>query len=163
MDADGDGRGPVGDEVDGDVAGRAAPRLIAPDFILQRVAVRPEGAFGVLLQTVGPKDNIGVPFAVTLERTYDHPNGRQMVKIPIGRWGCARTHFHRGGYDTYEIIVPGHTRLLFHKGNVEAHSDGCVLVGESFTEVGVAASAVGLAQFLSRVGGRAEFELEVRG
>jgi len=31
--------------------------------------------------------------------------------------------------DTFEILVPGHTAVLFHAGNVEADTLGCVLLG----------------------------------
>lgn len=33
--------------------------------------------------------------------------------------------------DTFEIEVPGHTAVLFHAGNVEADTKGCVLLGSS--------------------------------
>jgi len=129
------------------------------DFGLLRIAIRPEGAFGVLLHK-------GLPFATTLERTYSLPSGPgQLVKIPAGLWRCVRTRYLRGEYDTYEIEVPGHTRLLFHQGNVELHSEGCVLVGESYAmfvgQPGIASSEAGFLEFMQRAGGRPEFQLRV--
>lgn len=113
-------------------------------FELKRVAILSDGAFGVLLHN-------GVPFAVTLERTYDPGN---TVKITDGPHSCTRSRYNRGGYDTYEIEVPGHDRILFHKGNVELHSEGCVLVAESFSMMGdkpgISLSAEGFAEFMRR-------------
>jgi hypothetical protein len=33
--------------------------------------------------------------------------------------------------NTFEIVVPGHVAVLFHAGNVEADTQGCVLLGSS--------------------------------
>lgn len=134
-------------------------------FTLHRVGVGDKGAFGVLLES-------GVPFAVTLERTYPLDDATvigvelhgQKIKIPPGTHHCVKRFFNGGGYTTYEILVPGHSALLFHKGNVEAHSEGCVLVGEQFSMLGPEPGVVdgsGLAEFLTRAAGRSEFDLEV--
>ena len=132
--------------------------MAEPLFKVVRVAVQPQGAFGVLLQG-------SLPFAVTLERTYPLAGSAQLVKIPAGLWHCTRTIFHRGGYPTYEIHVPSHTRLLFHKGNVEDDSEGCVLVGEAFSPIksqpGVAASAAGFEEFMERAAAVPSFSLRV--
>ncbi len=125
---------------------------------LVRVSVLPEGAFGVLLHQ-------GIPFAVTLERTYEHP-AEPVVKIPPGKHRCTLTRFYKGGgYPTYEVHVTGHSRLLFHKGNLERETDGCILVGESFTAFsglpGIGMSGLGFDEFLRRAGNVDEFLLEV--
>jgi len=129
---------------------------------LQRVSVRREGAFGVLL------NERMIPFAVTLERTYDEldESGEVSTKIAPGVYKCSRSYFNRGGYPTYEIEVPGHSRILFHKGNVENDADGCVLVASSFGELrgedAIIASAAGFAEFMRRASNYNAFELEVR-
>lgn len=124
-------------------------------FQLKRVARLRDGAFGVLLQN-------GVPFAVTLERTYDPDNS---TKIGLGFHECHKTRYHKGNYDTYEITVPGHSLILFHRGNVGLHSDGCVLVAESYASFGdkpgIAMSAEGFNEFMKRAAGDATFDLEV--
>jgi len=132
----------------------------SPEFEVVRVAVREPGAFGVLLHQ-------GIPFATTLERTYPLPGGEQHVKIPEGLWTCVRTRYLRGGYSTYEVAkVPGHSRLLFHKGNVEQDSEGCVLVGSGYgvllSQPAVVQSAAGFAEFMRRAAGIEHFVLRVR-
>lgn len=126
---------------------------------LLRVSVIPDGAFGVLLVD-------RIPFALTLERTYDGPDGAQTTKIPVGKWPCRRTYFHRGGYDTYEVLVPGHSRLLFHRGNLETDSEGCILVGLRLGMVqghpAIFDGAAGLERFLWYAGIRSILDLSVR-
>jgi len=137
------------------------PKLTAPlppaRFELIRVAVLPEGAFGVLKHQ-------GVPFAVTLEHTYSE-DSRLSTKIPTGRWHCTPTWFNRGCYKTFELLVPGHSRLLFHRGNLEVDSDGCILVAEQFGLLqgtpGVLSSSNGFAEFMQLAEGQ-QFDLEVR-
>lgn len=131
-----------------------------PSLILRRVSVVPQGAFGVLIDA-----KTGEPFAVSLERTYDSPGG-PWTKIPPGTWRCVPRWFNKGGYQTFEILIPGHSLILFHKGNVEAHSEGCVLVGERFdpfdTTFGIS-DGHGLTELLNRFGDMAEFQLLVDG
>ena len=138
-----------------------ASPVVRPDFSLVRVAVRFDGAFGVLLER-------GLPFAVTLERTYGEPGGApQIVKIPAGTYHCERTRFQRGGYETFEVTgVAGHSRLLFHRGNVEGDSEGCILVGQCFGTIqgagAVMLSQLAFTDFMKRCAGRLNFSLEVR-
>ena len=124
-------------------------------FELKRVSIINHGAFGVLLQN-------GVPFAVTLERTYDPGN---TVKIGNGFHECYRSRYNRGNYDTFEITVPGHERILFHKGNVELHSEGCILVAKAFDDFGdkpgISMSAEGFSRFMKRAADVDSFTLEV--
>lgn len=137
---------------------------MGPELELVRVAVAPQGAFGVLLSE-------GVPLGpVTLERTYplsdQVPNGPQFVKIPVGVYLCKPTFFVNGGYTTFEITgVLGHDRLLFHIFNIESQSKGCVGVGQRFGRLdGVPAvlqSSLGFDQFLQAVPS-AGFRLRVR-
>jgi hypothetical protein len=115
----------------------------------------------------------GIPFAVTLERTYakgptgvgSGQAGDQLVKIPAGVHRCTRGYFIKGNHRTYEITVPGHTRILFHRGNLEADSEGCVLVGERFHQFtggpGIASSIEGFQEFMDLAAGRPAFDLDV--
>lgn len=139
-----------------------------PAFTLRRLSVRPEGAYGVLIEHRDESDIEGTPFAVTLERTYSteaeagisENYGSQFVKVQRGIHLCRRRYYTKGGYETYEIVQPGHTAILFHKGSQELHSEGCVLVAEAFSGAGISDGA-GLIEFLQRTSGRQEFDLEV--
>ena len=123
---------------------------MSADLELLRVAVQPEGAFGVLLQD-------GLPTGlVTVERTYpvapSVSRGPQYVKIPAGTYRCEATTFIRGGYPTWEVTgVIGHSRLLFHRANSEADVEGCIGVGSRFGWLrgfpAVLESAAGFAEF----------------
>ena len=123
---------------------------------LVRVAVTDDGAFGVLVFG-------GLPRWLTLERTFEHNDER--VVIPEGRWRCSRTVFIKRGYPTFEIHVPGHSRVLFHKGNTEDDSLGCVLLGGRFGELGgkpaILDSGDAFADFMSAHHGVQGFALDV--
>jgi hypothetical protein len=128
--------------------------MSGPRLHLKTVAVLEDGAFGVLLWDAKP-------FAVSLERTFENLR----VVIPSGIRRCFRTTYIKGGYPTFEIEVPGHQRVLFHKGNVEEDSEACVLVAESFGELAgrtaVLDSRGGFAEFMRLSAGLSEFYLEV--
>lgn len=123
---------------------------------LKTLAVREDGCFSGLLWD-------GRPFAVSVERTFD--DGQPVIKNGIYR--CVRTLYNKGGYPTFEIMVEGHSRVLFHKGNTELDSLACVIVAESFGELkgqtAVLDSAGGFGELMSLTHGLSEFEMEVTG
>lgn len=93
-----------------------------PVFTLIRTSLAADGIFGTLDKADG--ENI----AVTLEHSY---NGRP--KLPPGSYTCVKGlhKLHDGiSFETFEITgVPGHTGVLFHVGNYNKDSNGCVLLG----------------------------------
>jgi len=125
-------------------------------FQIKRVWVGDEGCYGVMFCERKP------PFALTLERTF-RPDNAVVIKRGVHR--CTKTTYYKGQYPTYEIEQDGHTRVLFHRGNIEMHSLGCVLIGEYFHDFkdmsGIANSAGGFAEFMRKTKGVEEFELEV--
>jgi hypothetical protein len=118
--------------------------------------LRPEGAFGIMF------DFAGIPFAVTLERTFE--DGKTI--IPPGIHDCHKTKYITGGYDTFEIEVPGHSRILFHKLNTENQSKGCIGIGEKFEDFngtpGIAESKQGFEQFWQRYGKYDKIYLDIK-
>jgi Family of unknown function (DUF5675) len=135
------------------------------EIMLRRVGKVSDGVFGVLSY---PVEDGYQPFAVTLEHSY-HPDNKP--KIPAGKWKAKRTRYVKGGYDTFEVLIPNHSRILFHKGNTEADSEGCILVGEMFSifslnktvsKHGIARSAEGFNEFMALVSEVDEFGLEVK-
>ncbi len=87
-----------------------------------------DGALGVLLFD----EHI---FCMTLEPDDGDPNRFQ---IPPGVYplrhfkGTEDTKWH----NTLEIIVPEHTVLLFHAGNIEKHTKGCTVLGSEAWKLG---------------------------
>jgi hypothetical protein len=59
----------------------------------------------------------------------DLANRQNVSCIPAGAYVCLRDFFRRGGYETFEVTgVEGRERILFHRGNTEEDSDGCILI-----------------------------------
>lgn len=125
-------------------------------FELVTVAIRPDGCFSALLHE-------GRPFAVTCERTFE--DGRPVIQAGIHK--CRKTWFVRGQHDTYEIETTGHSRVLFHRGNVEQDSIACILVAKAFTvmngQCAIRDSVPGFREFMEACAGVEEFDLTVSG
>ena len=128
------------------------------DMLLHRVYIGPEGCFSTLAPLGKP------PFAVALEHTYDDDT----VKVSRGTYRCIRgTHQLKSGppFVTFEVQVPGHSGILFHKGNVEDDSAGCILLGLQFGNVlgkaGIMQSASAFTFFMSRQSQVDTFQLSV--
>jgi len=127
-------------------------------MILKRVAATADGTFGVLIDG-------DTPFAVTLEREWQG-NRAEVSCIPAGVYACKRVASPRFG-DTFEVTgVPGRSHILFHSGNTEDDSKGCILVAEQFGNINgktaVQVSREGFAEFLARLMGVDEFVVEIK-
>jgi hypothetical protein len=102
------------------------------DLKLERVQRRSDGIFSHLLDD---KDNI---IAYTLEHAYEQ-DGQYSPKIPNGEFKCVRGQHRLHGmtedFTTFEITgIEGHSNLLFHWGNYNKDSEGCVLVGDAIID-----------------------------
>lgn len=126
---------------------------------LLRIGANQDGTFGVL------KDG-NVPFALTLEKEWIN-NRPNISCIPNGSYVCRRVNSPRFG-ETFEVAdVQGRTHILFHKGNTEDDSRGCILIGEEFgplgdKEVAVLSSNRGFKEFMQRLKGQVEFQLIIK-
>ena len=126
-------------------------------LFLKRIAFTSDGTFGVLIA--------GAPFALTCEREW-LDNKPDVSCIPSGTYICKRVNSPRFG-NTFEVMfVKGRTNILFHSGNTEDDSKGCILVGEEFGDVNgkaaVLSSKKGFAEFLERLKDVDEFILIIR-
>jgi len=126
-------------------------------LILKRLCTGNNGTFGVLLIN-------NIPFALTLEREWLN-NQCGLSCIPAGIYTCSRVNSPRFG-NTFEVCrVPGRTAILFHKGNIDNDSHGCILVGEQFdlfdNQPGVLASAHGFNELLVKTATINQFTLEI--
>jgi hypothetical protein len=107
------------------------------DLFLIRNSKRPDGIFSNLVSSV---DGAVLPgsVAVTVEHAYLGDGGYQ-PKLQNGTFECVRGKHRLHGMDhdfeTFEITgVPGHTGMLFHWGNYNEDSDGCVCTGDAVSE-----------------------------
>jgi len=99
-------------------------------------------------------------FCSTLEPDNKDPKRNQ---IPEGVYQCKR--FQGAKFkDTFEIIVPNHTAVLFHAGNVEGNTTMCVLLGQYpgklKEERSVLNSGLTFKLFMNRLFNKQSFEAE---
>lgn len=134
---------------------------------LKRIALLPQATLGVLLWHEHP-------FALALERPW-RGNQRGVSCIPAGNYLCLRCRVSPdydfkdspNFGDTYQVHnVPGRSQILFHKGNINDDTHGCILVGEQFEPVrghqdAIKASAEGFAEFLRITAGVDQFTLAI--
>lgn len=136
-------------------------------MILERLDARGDGIFGVLM------DDEKVPIAATLEHAYFNTGvGPERYKpiFPDGIYQCKRGE-HTIGYAevpfvTFNIIMPNHYGILFHKGNFNCDSAGCVLLGTKVVNSGDAGQALwgseaAFEAFMKKLVGVNQFELFV--
>jgi Family of unknown function (DUF5675) len=100
---------------------------------LTRIDYLQTGIFGTLID---PNNDFAV---FTLEHAYpianaDSTSTNWAPKVPKGVYKCIRGQHQLKGmtepFVTFEVTeVPGHTGILFHCGNTEADSEGCILLG----------------------------------
>lgn len=104
----------------------------------------------------------------TLEHSYVSGEPTRPVytpKIPVGMYQCIRGKHTPEGHpplETFEITnVPGHTRILFHRGNVNDDSKGCVLLGTAANSSFLFNSEIAFGDFMGLQEGCDEFTLVV--
>lgn len=113
-----------------------------------------QGALGVLLMD-------GVIFCNTLQ-----PDAAEVKRfcIPAGDYLCKRFH-GRKWPNTFEVVVAGHTALLFHAGNTEKDTVGCIILGSSVGKLGaeraVLNSGESFRRFLDYTSGVNAFSLKI--
>lgn len=122
---------------------------------LTRTRYSPAGIFGVLTWDE-------VFLAVSLEHSYE---GKP--KLPLGDYTCVRGKHQLHGmtepFTTFEVTgVLGHSGILFHCGNTQWDSEGCILVGSAQVGNQITESRKAFSEFMATVGKRASFPLTVR-
>lgn len=121
---------------------------------LHRTERKESGVFGELL------DSSGKRLCLTLEHSY-----HLVPKIPAGVYTCVRGmhSLHVGQpFVTFEITgVPGHSGLLFHRGNQGDDSKGCVLLGQDRVGDFLERSALAFNSFMALLEGQDTFNLIV--
>lgn len=116
------------------------------------------GTFGVL------KINKMV-FCVTLEPR-DELNAPFISSIPAQQYMCTRVDSNRYGLTWKIDNVPGRTFILFHPGNVDEHTEGCILLAQHFGKLrgdrAVLNSGVTFKNFMNVTSDRVKLHLTVR-
>ena len=135
------------------------------NLILQRNTYRADGIFSTLTAWEGPFT------ADTLEHAYDDGTGGYGPKVHPDVYTCVRglhrLHNMAEDFETFEISgVVGHTDILFHWGNYNRDSEGCVLVGKSLSMQGdgtqmITSSRVAFAELMALQEGVDSFQLTV--
>jgi len=139
-------------------------------LIIDRVITGSEGTFGVLsVKVAGEK----TPFTLTLERQWLN-NQRGISCIPAGKYICLRCNTSpEYGFndspkfgDTFVVTdVEGRQYILFHKGNLDEDTHGCILIAEQFgslhEDTAILSSRQGFGEFMSLLKDKNEFELVI--
>ena len=86
------------------------------------------GTFGALVFN-------GQPICVTLE-PYHRDNAQGVSCIPNGCYTLERYESPRFGSTWIIDDVQGRSYVLFHWGNLDDHTQGCILLGEKFGNLG---------------------------
>jgi hypothetical protein len=129
------------------------------DLVLKRMRRDESGIYGNLIDS---NDRL---LAVTLEHAYWNDIVWE-TKIPSGVFTCVRGEHQLKGHDepfiTFEITgVSGHTGLLFHCGNFDEDSSGCILVGLNFGPNCIQNSRVAFERFMQVQEGLDSFQLTI--
>jgi hypothetical protein len=130
------------------------------NFTLIRYDILATGSFGVLLAKGFHCETLEHSYVIPLENTIQ-------IKIPEGIYTCKRG-VHRlesmtSGFETFEIEnVPGHTNILFHVGNQNKDSAGCVLLGFNRSNNALLFSKSAFDNFMEFLKDVNEFTLEVK-
>jgi hypothetical protein len=128
---------------------------------LRRTDFQIEGIFGELILDARP-----TPFA-TLEHAYRVGETENFKpKVEPGTYKCVRgphrLHNMTTDFSTFEITgVAGHKNILFHSGNFNKDSEGCVLIGLKRSGCAITDSRVAFQQFMEAMEGVNEFILTV--
>lgn len=125
------------------------------DMRLVRSAETPNGVFGTLYMSDG------LPLCITLEHSFDG-----VPALADGVYQCVRgLHTlagHPDAFMTFEVTgVPGHTGILIHRGNFNADSHGCILLGMTSDTARLYSSAVAFEKFMMIQGDASSFTLTV--
>ena len=98
----------------------------------------------------------------TLENPW-YNNQPNISCIPKGSYICERHQSPRYGECFQVKDVPGRTHILFHAGNWEKDTRGCILLGKGTNNKDmVTSSKAAVKEFMQALSNEDEFELEIK-
>lgn len=130
-------------------------------LFLLRTDFQPHGIFGEL------SDGEGKILFHTLEHSFEDGKGGYVPKVAVGFYNCVRHAPNRLPYETFMVDQVSDfqgkpvTGILFHVGNFDKDSEGCILVGHTRINDMVTASKTSFAEFMDLQTGLDSFELVV--
>lgn len=99
------------------------------NLIMKRNLYRADGIISEVFDESGNK------VLTTLEHAYSDGAGEWEPKIPPGVYDCVRGQhqlLHGGTFETFEVAgVKNHSGILWHHGNWNEDSEGCILTGDA--------------------------------
>ena len=99
--------------------------MIRKVITLKRIAGNEDGNFGVIV------DN-NTPYEVTLEESWKNNQPFESC-IPVGIYLCKKFYSVKFNLTTFHITdVPERENCIFHPGNTETDTEGCILIGTRF-------------------------------
>lgn len=108
-------------------------------------------------------DEAGKVLFCTLEHAYDVGGGKFEPKLKAGTYKCEqgphRLKSMTSSFDTFEVKgVMDHTGILFHVGNYNKDSDGCILIGRKVIDYNgqriITNSKLAFKEFMDLVSGK---------
>jgi hypothetical protein len=132
------------------------------NLTLNRTDFTENGIFGILTSVDNP-----CLFA-TLEHAYLQPDGSYAPKLPNGNYTCVKglhsLDHTPTPFEAFEVTnVPGHSGILFHVGNYNHDSDGCILLGTAIAgrDASITNSKLAFEKFMTLQADNNQFTLTV--
>lgn len=130
-------------------------------LVLQRIILNPNQTYGVLYKKEGTM--YSKPLFVTLEDP-EKGNIQNESCIPAGEYLCHKVLSPKFG-ETFEVYnVNNRTNILFHTGNTNENTKGCILLGTyfAFDRDAILGSASAMYDFMRLLKDESTFALEIK-
>lgn len=128
--------------------------------MIELIRVREDGnsTYGVLCIN-------SIPRFVTLEDLW-RGNARQVSCIPKGEYICIKHLSPKFGWTYLVLDVPDRSDILFHCGNTDRDTSGCILLGSCFNSEeggeGIIGSRIAFEAFKLLLKDESSFKLQIR-
>jgi len=80
-------------------------------------------------------DNIGSIFNCKALELPSLRNQKRISRIPAGRYLVVKRHSEKYGHHYHVTNVPNRSFILFHSGNYNTNTQGCIILGKDFIDI----------------------------